>query len=93
MRKATMHFLMACVGLGLMAGQAPAGVVTYIGTDPCAGPGSPIPNSDAAAANFNAAAAALGSVSLITFESCATGQLLQPDRRPGRVDQWDGCQR
>ena len=83
MRKATMHFLMACVGLGLMAGQAPAGVVTYIGTDLGAGPGSPIPNSDAAAANFNAAAAALGSVSLITFESAPLGSFSNLTVAPG----------
>jgi hypothetical protein len=80
MRHAVMTVL---VGLGLFTSQANAGVVTYIGTDLGAGPSDPRPNSDAAAANFDAAAAALGSVSTISFESAPLGSFQNLTVAPG----------
>jgi hypothetical protein len=83
MGRTTRHFVMVFVGLGLTASQAYAGLVTYVATDLGAGPSSPRPNSDAMAATFDAAAAALGSVSIITFESAPLGSFNNLTVAPG----------
>jgi MYXO-CTERM domain-containing protein len=69
--------------IGLTAGQARAAVVVYTASDVAAGPGDPIPNSDAAAASFTAAAASLGSVSTITFEDAPVGSFNNLTVAPG----------
>jgi len=51
----------------------PAAVTTYTGLDPGAGPADPRPNSSAAAASFDAAAAALGPRVTENFESAPLG--------------------
>lgn len=50
-----------------------AGVITFIGEDLNAGPGGTFTNSNAAAASFNTAASAIGTVGTITFESSPLG--------------------
>ena len=64
------------LGASLLAfALVPAGasVVTFTGEDLNAGPGSAHPNSSAAAANFDAAAALIGTSSIINFEGVAVG--------------------
>ena len=73
MRRMMRHFAAAFVGVGLMASLTNAAVVTFLATDLGAGPSSPRPNSDAEAAIFTAAAAAVGTVSTINFESAPLG--------------------
>lgn len=55
---------------GVYASATP---ISFTGEDLNAGPGSAHPNSAAAAASFDTAAAALGSVSTITFEGATLG--------------------
>ncbi|HBB30886.1 MAG TPA: hypothetical protein DDZ80_12990 [Cyanobacteria bacterium UBA8803] len=62
----------AIVGLGVLGTPAMA-VTLYQGFDPGIEPGQSRPNSDAAAANFDSDAAALGSVNLIDFENLTPG--------------------
>jgi hypothetical protein len=83
MKRVTGHCALAFVVLGLMAGPSSAGLVTIIGTDLGAGPNSPRPNSDAAAATFDTAAATLGPVSTITFESAPVGSFHNLTVAPG----------
>jgi hypothetical protein len=64
--------LVSCVSV-FAAGHASGAVITFTAEDLNAGPGSAHPNSAAMAASFSTAAAALGSVSTITFESAPTG--------------------
>src|SRR5208283_1273533 len=62
--------LLACATALLLAGWAFAGVVTYSGFDDGSGSISTNPNSDAAAASFDAAT---GHLPIITFESSPLG--------------------
>jgi hypothetical protein len=65
---------MILVGLGLMAGQARAAFMTFVGEDLQPNPGATVrTNSDAAAASFRTAASAVGPVGSITFESAPLG--------------------
>jgi hypothetical protein len=66
----------------LLSGSAYAAIVTFSGIDVGAN-GRPIPNSDAAAANFDTAAAALGTKSIITFESAPLGSFTNLLVAPG----------
>jgi hypothetical protein len=59
--------------LALSCIVASANPITFTGEDLNAGPGAPHPNSAAAAASFDAATAALGVSSTITFEGAALG--------------------
>ncbi|MBP3956207.1 hypothetical protein J8F10_13030 [Gemmata sp. G18] len=70
----------------LLFAQAPtarAGFIIYSGSDAGASSGSPRPNSDAAAAAFDAAAGALGAVSVIDFESAPLGAFASLNAAPG----------
>jgi hypothetical protein len=67
----------------LCAGVASAGIVVYEGKDAGVGPGNPRPNSDVAAAAFDAAAGALGTVNVIDFEGLTTGQFTSKSIFPG----------
>jgi hypothetical protein len=60
-------------GLLSAAGTAEAALIVFSGADAGAGAASPRPNSVAAAASFDAAAGALGPVSLLDFESAPVG--------------------
>ncbi len=60
-----------------------AAPVTFEGVDPGAGPANPRPNSNAAAANFDAAAGSLGAVNLINFESAPLGNFAVLNIAPG----------
>ncbi len=60
-----------------------AAPVTFEGVDPGAGPANPRPNSNAAAANFDAAAGSLGAVNLINFESAPLGNFAALNIAPG----------
>jgi len=62
---------------------ASANPITYTGEDLNAGPGSAHPNSAAAAASFDTAAAALGNVSTITFEGAPVGGFSSLTVAPG----------
>lgn len=70
--------------LVVLAGQARAGLVTYIGEDlqPTANP-TVRTNSDAAAASFMTAAATIGPVATITFESAPLGAFGSLAAAPG----------
>ena len=71
------------VTLILVAPASAAPIYTFAGSDPGAAATDPRPQSDAAAANFDAAAAALGAVSLVTFEDLRTGQFNSRTVAPG----------
>jgi hypothetical protein len=64
-----MLILVAVFGVFLFAsGQGYSSPITYTGIDRTPLPSTPRPNADAAAAKFDAAAALLGPVNIITFE-------------------------
>ena len=67
----------------LAAGPARAQLVTFTATDSGAGPGSTPVNSNAKAAQFDAAAALLGPMGLITFESAPVGPYTSLAVAPG----------
>jgi hypothetical protein len=70
LRLVTMPLFLAA---GLMATVANASVVTFTGGDSGANSTDPRPTSNATATSFDAAASALGTISLITFESAPVG--------------------
>jgi hypothetical protein len=69
--------------LGAWQVPARAGVNVFTGTDVGAGPGSADPNAAAAAASFTTAAAAIGNVGVITFESAPVGSFSSLVVAPG----------
>jgi hypothetical protein len=71
------------VVLGSLAGQATAAPVVFSGVDAGAGSINPHPNSDASAAAFDLAAAAIGSESLVTFENAPLGSFTNLTVAPG----------
>jgi hypothetical protein len=72
------------IGLSLTVFPASAGTITFTGADLGVLPGSPSgPNSTLAAANFDAAAALLGTESIITFESAPVGSFTSLLVAPG----------
>ena len=77
---------LALLGAAIPGGAAlagPGGPVVYSGFDSGAGPSDPRPNSNAAAASFDAAAASVGTSSLITFESDPVGGFTTLTVAPG----------
>jgi hypothetical protein len=56
--------------------SADATLIVFQGNDPGAGPTDPRPNSDAARASFDAAAAAFGSISNLDFENLPAGNFI-----------------
>jgi hypothetical protein len=80
--------LQVVVFLGIVAGAAGSsqgGLVTFQGADVGAGPTSPQPMSNAAAANFYSAASALGPLSTITFENAPLGAFSSLVVAPGVI--------
>jgi hypothetical protein len=70
--------------LTLLGGPGSATVISFTGVDLGVSPSSPTgPNSSAAAASFDAAAAALGNVSIITFEGSPIGSFANLTVLPG----------
>ena len=87
------HILSAAAVLGLVAGAigagpANAGIVTYSGTDDGAPTSGPFPNSTAAQATFEGAAAAFGPLHTITFEGIPTGDPHTLNAAPGVTINW-----
>lgn len=82
MRRAAMKVAL-CALLVVSAGQARGALITYIGSDDGANSTDPRPNSDAAAASFDAAAAVLGTMNTITFESSPLGAFTNLSVAPG----------
>lgn len=74
-----------CSVLALVIGVVPAGaaITTYYAVDGGANPGAPLPNSNAAAASFDTAAGALGTVNKIDFESAPEGGFSSMGVAPG----------
>src|SRR5215469_17876822 len=70
---ATRSAVMAVLGLVLVTTQAHAGITLFTAADDGAGSLATAPNSAAAAASFDAAAAALGAENTITFDSSPLG--------------------
>jgi hypothetical protein len=70
---ATKSAILAMVVFALFTTQAHAGLTLFTGADDGAGSLATAPNSVAAAASFDAAAAALGTENTITFESSPLG--------------------
>lgn len=81
--KRSLLALVACLTVLAAAGPSRADIVIFSGSDPGVGPGGARPNSDAAAAAFDAAAAALGAVNVITFESAPLGNFASLGVAPG----------
>jgi hypothetical protein len=80
----TGRIVMILVGIGLMAGQARAGLLTFVGEDLQPNPGPTVrTNSDVAAAAFQTAASAVGPVATITFESAPLGDVNNLTVAPG----------
>ena len=80
----TLRVALAVVGVGLMAGQGRAGLVSYIGEDlQLTSEPTTRTNSDAAAAAFRAAASALAPLATITFESSPLGAFTNLAVAPG----------
>lgn len=77
-------FVLTVIGTLFFAVAGNAQVV-FQGRDPGAGPASPRPNSNAAAAAFDAAAGALGTLNLIDFESAPLGNFSALSVAPGVV--------
>jgi hypothetical protein len=71
------------VALAFATTPVNAALVTFTGSDPGAGSLATAPNSVAAAANFDAAAALLGSEHIITFESSPLGTFASLNPAPG----------
>lgn len=65
------------------SGMDIAAIDTYVGKDPGAGIGNPIPNSQAAASQFDAAAAFLGALNIINYENLLTGPFTSEFVAPG----------
>lgn len=65
------------------SGMDIAAIDTYVGKDPSAGIGSPIPNSQAAASQFDNAAASLGALNIINYENLLTGPFTSDFVAPG----------
>ena len=61
------------VAFALACPTAPASVVTFIGSDPGAGPTDPKPNSNVAASNFDTIAGGFSQVTFFTFENEPVG--------------------
>ena len=70
---ATKSAILAMAAFALVTTRAHAGLTLFTGADDGAGSLATAPNSVAAAANFDAAAAALGTENTITFESSPLG--------------------
>jgi hypothetical protein len=70
---ATKSAILAMAAFALVTTQAHAGLTLFTGADDGAGSLATAPNSVAAAASFDAAAAALGTENTITFESSPLG--------------------
>src|SRR5437660_7756977 len=70
---ATKSAILAMAAFALVTTQAHAGLTLFTGADDGAGSLATAPNSVAAAASFDAAAAALGIKNTITFESSPLG--------------------
>ena len=71
--KSLLRFFTPAAGVLAFAGLCSAGIVTFTGEDLNAGPGGPFTNSDAAAANFDAAASLISPEGIINFESAPLG--------------------
>jgi hypothetical protein len=69
--------------MGGASGSSQAGFVVFTGADVGAGPNDPRSMSNAAAASFSAAAAALGPLGTITFESAPLGSFSSLSVAPG----------
>lgn len=65
--------LFAVICLVCCSAPVDAAIIVFSGADPGVGPGGARPNSNAAAASFDVAAGALGTVNLINFESAPLG--------------------
>jgi hypothetical protein len=82
----TNRVLQGVLFLAIMGGSvrpSEAGFVLYVGTDLGAGPSDPRPSSNAAAANFDAAASAIGQLALINFEAAPLGGFSNLAAAPG----------
>lgn len=83
----TLKTIAASLILCLCITSAGYGVTIYQDFDPGAGPTDPRPNSNAAAAAFDAAAGALGPINLINFEGLSIGYFPSRTIAPGVVAQ------
>jgi len=75
--------LAVLVVAALLCAPAAAQIVRFDGIDPGAQPGAPRPNSNAAAAEFDAAASELGSIHLIDAEALPLGNFASLEVAPG----------
>ena len=73
MRKSLYLAPAAALAASLWVGSAQATIQTFVGQDDGAPVGGPFPNSVAAQAAFEAAAATFGSLNTITYENLAVG--------------------
>ena len=85
----TKSAILAMVAFALVTTQAHAGLTLFTGADDGAGSLATAPNSAAAAASFDAAAAALGTENTITFESSPLGLFSSPGSSIRRYPNWN----
>lgn len=86
MKRSLMSAPVCAAALALLLGaeqRASAAFVVITATDAGAGPGQPRPLADAAAASYDAAAGALGTTSLFTFEGLPVGNFTTLAVAPG----------
>jgi hypothetical protein len=83
MKFASKSAILAMAAFALVTTQAHAGLTLFTGADDGAGSLATAPNSVAAAASFDAAAAALAIENLITFESSPLGLFSSLAPAPG----------
>jgi hypothetical protein len=75
--------LWAAIMMAVSANRANAAIITFSATDAGAGSANPRPNSDAAAAAYDAAAGLLGTATLVNFESAPLGSFSNLTIAPG----------
>lgn len=84
MRTASKLLILGCISLGLSSGMANASPITFIGEDVQPTPSPTVrTNSDAAHAAFVAAAAGIGSIATLTFETSPLGSFTNLAVAPG----------
>lgn len=77
------QYILASASVMLALSSARAGILVYSASDPGASSSDARPNSAAKATEFEAAAASLGAVSLVTFESASLGSFSSLVIAPG----------
>jgi hypothetical protein len=74
-----------CLAMLVLESSLHADIVTFVGSDGGAGSADPRPNSSAAASAFDSAVAAIGTITIIDFESAPLGSYSSLEVVPGVI--------